>query len=381
MSPPTDPTRGDMPRDLRPMLAVASDDVPRDDEHWAFEMKWDGMRALLAIDGGTRPSPRRQGNDATVALPGAASARRGARQHRRGARRRDRAARRRRSSELRAAPTAHARELGVGGAAARRRAPGRRDAVRRAVARRPLDARAPVHRSPRSCSTSSRSSGPTWQTPPTTIGGGDAVAARRRATSAWRASSPSGSTAPTSRAPLRRVAQGEDRPGPGAGRRRLAPRRGPPRRAARLAARRVLRRRRHAAVRGPGRAPGSTRPPARGSSSCWRRSCATPAHSHNTPKLKAPTWVEPTRRRGGGVPRVDAHRACCGRRATRACARQGRVGGRARDRVEHGTVRPHDRPRVDGRARPGRPRARRRCHTARAGRRRDRARSRPSTRR
>jgi bifunctional non-homologous end joining protein LigD len=75
MSPPTDPTRGDMPRDLRPMLAVASDDVPRDDEHWAFEMKWDGMRALLAIDGGTMTVTTRQGNDATARFPRAASTR------------------------------------------------------------------------------------------------------------------------------------------------------------------------------------------------------------------------------------------------------------------------------------------------------------------
>jgi len=51
------------------MLAVASDDVPRDDEHWAFEMKWDGMRALLAIDGGTMTITTRQGNDATARFP------------------------------------------------------------------------------------------------------------------------------------------------------------------------------------------------------------------------------------------------------------------------------------------------------------------------
>jgi bifunctional non-homologous end joining protein LigD len=39
--------------DLRvaPMLAVTGT-LPRDDEHWAFEVKWDGVRALTYVDGG-----------------------------------------------------------------------------------------------------------------------------------------------------------------------------------------------------------------------------------------------------------------------------------------------------------------------------------------
>jgi bifunctional non-homologous end joining protein LigD len=69
MSPPADPSRESLPSDLRPMFAVASDTVPRDDEHWAFEMKWDGMRALVAVDGGRITLTTRQGNDATARFP------------------------------------------------------------------------------------------------------------------------------------------------------------------------------------------------------------------------------------------------------------------------------------------------------------------------
>src|SRR5262245_23336330 len=52
MSPPADPTREPIPRDLRPMLASPTTSLPRDGDQWAFEMKWDGMRVLLAVEGG-----------------------------------------------------------------------------------------------------------------------------------------------------------------------------------------------------------------------------------------------------------------------------------------------------------------------------------------
>jgi bifunctional non-homologous end joining protein LigD len=69
MSPPADPTREPVPRDLRPMSATAATRLPRDGEHWAFEMKWDGMRVLLAIEGGTLTLTSRRGNDATSRFP------------------------------------------------------------------------------------------------------------------------------------------------------------------------------------------------------------------------------------------------------------------------------------------------------------------------
>lgn len=69
MDPPDDPERTALPTDLRPMLAVPTADLPRDDDAWAYEMKWDGMRALLAVEGGRVRATSRQGNDATGRFP------------------------------------------------------------------------------------------------------------------------------------------------------------------------------------------------------------------------------------------------------------------------------------------------------------------------
>jgi bifunctional non-homologous end joining protein LigD len=69
MDPPDDPTLEPVPRDLRPMLATSTDVLPRDDEHWAFEMKWDGMRAIVVVEGGRVRATSRQGNDATPRFP------------------------------------------------------------------------------------------------------------------------------------------------------------------------------------------------------------------------------------------------------------------------------------------------------------------------
>jgi bifunctional non-homologous end joining protein LigD len=69
MDPPEDPTRTPVPTDLRPMLAVPATSLPDDDERWAYEMKWDGMRALLTVEGGRVRATSRQGNDATGRFP------------------------------------------------------------------------------------------------------------------------------------------------------------------------------------------------------------------------------------------------------------------------------------------------------------------------
>ena len=69
MSPPQDPTREPVPHDLRPMFAVSSDSLPRDDADWSYEMKWDGMRAILVVEGGRITLTSRQGNDATSRFP------------------------------------------------------------------------------------------------------------------------------------------------------------------------------------------------------------------------------------------------------------------------------------------------------------------------
>ena len=45
MDPPTDPDREPMPERIVPMLAGAGD-VPRSEQDWGFEIKWDGVRAI-----------------------------------------------------------------------------------------------------------------------------------------------------------------------------------------------------------------------------------------------------------------------------------------------------------------------------------------------
>jgi bifunctional non-homologous end joining protein LigD len=51
------------------MLAVLAETVPPDDERWGFEMKWDGMRALMVVEDGAVSLSSRAGNDATVRFP------------------------------------------------------------------------------------------------------------------------------------------------------------------------------------------------------------------------------------------------------------------------------------------------------------------------
>jgi bifunctional non-homologous end joining protein LigD len=51
------------------MLAVASDDLPTDDESWAYEMKWDGYRAIVGFGGGRMRITSRRGNDVTARYP------------------------------------------------------------------------------------------------------------------------------------------------------------------------------------------------------------------------------------------------------------------------------------------------------------------------
>lgn len=68
MSPPDDPSGTPMPTDLAPMLAVAGP-LPADDDRWAFEMKWDGMRVLAFVEGGRVRLTSRRGNDVTERFP------------------------------------------------------------------------------------------------------------------------------------------------------------------------------------------------------------------------------------------------------------------------------------------------------------------------
>ncbi|MCW2665848.1 MAG: polymerase LigD, ligase domain protein [Frankiales bacterium] len=57
-----------LPRHLAPMLATAGA-LPTDDDAWAYEVKWDGVRVLAAVEGGTVRLTSRNGNEVTGAYP------------------------------------------------------------------------------------------------------------------------------------------------------------------------------------------------------------------------------------------------------------------------------------------------------------------------
>lgn len=53
---------------LAPMLATTGA-LPADDGRWAYEVKWDGVRALVTVDGGRLSITSRAGNDVTASYP------------------------------------------------------------------------------------------------------------------------------------------------------------------------------------------------------------------------------------------------------------------------------------------------------------------------
>ncbi|MCW2778897.1 MAG: polymerase LigD, ligase domain protein [Frankiales bacterium] len=57
-----------LPRDLSPMLATAGP-LPPDDDAWAYEVKWDGVRVLVAVEDGAVRLTSRAGNDVTGGYP------------------------------------------------------------------------------------------------------------------------------------------------------------------------------------------------------------------------------------------------------------------------------------------------------------------------
>ncbi len=68
MDPPEDPDREPMPQRLKPMLARPGK-LPHDDESWAFEIKWDGVRALAYSEPGRIRLESRNLNDITSSYP------------------------------------------------------------------------------------------------------------------------------------------------------------------------------------------------------------------------------------------------------------------------------------------------------------------------
>ena len=68
MDPPEDPEREPMPEELAPMLARTGP-LPPDDGRWAFEIKWDGVRAIAFVQGGRLDLRARSGRDVTARYP------------------------------------------------------------------------------------------------------------------------------------------------------------------------------------------------------------------------------------------------------------------------------------------------------------------------
>ncbi len=69
MDPPEDPGREPMPDRILPMMARSSSTPPRDQTHWAFEVKWDGVRAIAYAQPGRLRLESRNLNDITAAYP------------------------------------------------------------------------------------------------------------------------------------------------------------------------------------------------------------------------------------------------------------------------------------------------------------------------
>jgi bifunctional non-homologous end joining protein LigD len=62
------PRTSSLPRDLAPM-AACSGTLPPDDGRWSYEVKWDGVRVLAAVEDGEVRLTSRNGNDVTGAYP------------------------------------------------------------------------------------------------------------------------------------------------------------------------------------------------------------------------------------------------------------------------------------------------------------------------
>jgi bifunctional non-homologous end joining protein LigD len=68
MDPPADPDAEPMPEFVQPMLARLAT-LPADDSNWAFEVKWDGVRAICRSRPGRLQLWSRNRNDVTAAYP------------------------------------------------------------------------------------------------------------------------------------------------------------------------------------------------------------------------------------------------------------------------------------------------------------------------
>jgi len=69
VSPPADPGYVEMPENVGPMLASTGTALPDRPEEWAYEFKWDGVRAVVYVDGGRAKAQSRNLLDITGSYP------------------------------------------------------------------------------------------------------------------------------------------------------------------------------------------------------------------------------------------------------------------------------------------------------------------------
>ena len=165
---------------------------------WAFEIKWDGVRALPTPSPGACACRRASWPTSPARYPELQRLNRALSPHRGDPRRRDRRLRRRRAPELRRAAAAHARRkrgARPSGWPATRRSPTSSSTCCGSTATRRPACPTP---SAASCWPTWRLDGERWQTPDHVVGHGARGARRDRASRASRASSPSASTRATS---------------------------------------------------------------------------------------------------------------------------------------------------------------------------------------
>jgi bifunctional non-homologous end joining protein LigD len=58
-----------LPDRIAPMMATLRDDLPPDDDNWGYELKWDGVRAVVYVDGGRPKALSRNDIDITKTYP------------------------------------------------------------------------------------------------------------------------------------------------------------------------------------------------------------------------------------------------------------------------------------------------------------------------
>ena len=69
MGAPADPDAEPMPEQRRADARQGAAPLPRDDERWAYEIKWDGVRAVVLQRAGPDALVTRNGNDITARYP------------------------------------------------------------------------------------------------------------------------------------------------------------------------------------------------------------------------------------------------------------------------------------------------------------------------